>query len=406
MKKCPCARRARQVPGDSNRSRGRRAITCAQRQPDGTACWRPFRTAGEGFLDVFSGLGGPDGRGHGPLGQEVTVPWALGRDPDDPSKPVASVESALAIGLSVAGGPPQRPRPGQQCRVRPARGGGGQGRRQTGRYRGGRFGDDGWWSRGGGSAGPLGRPLSTEVVVACDVETLFLDAAAVFSPQKGASPAQVELLTRRLERLAQLYGNALALTCVTLPGAGAAGGLAGGLVAIGAKLVPGFDVVAEKLALAERVAAADLWSRGRASWTSRASLAKRLAGRPLGGCGRRPGIDRRWRRPEGSWRPLCFGRWSGSGARGRQPYRHISGATSWLGPSLDGGRRCVTQAVADGSAPAGRDKAAVAGRRRAPNIGVNHPERLRDGPVDAAATSGTGQGAVACSGTWCQRPRR
>ena len=35
--------------------------------------------------------------------------------------------------------------------------------------------------------------------------TKFIDAAAQFAPQKGASPSQVEFLTRRLERLAQLY---------------------------------------------------------------------------------------------------------------------------------------------------------------------------------------------------------
>src|SRR4029450_10532571 len=43
-----------------------------------------------------------------------------------------------------------------------------------------------------------------DVVVACDVRTRFLDAAEVFGPQKGATPAQVALLTRRLERVAQV----------------------------------------------------------------------------------------------------------------------------------------------------------------------------------------------------------
>ncbi|HWS47406.1 MAG TPA: glycerate kinase, partial [Acidimicrobiia bacterium] len=39
-----------------------------------------------------------------------------------------------------------------------------------------------------------------DVTVACDVETGFLDAARVYGPQKGATDAQVALLTRRLER--------------------------------------------------------------------------------------------------------------------------------------------------------------------------------------------------------------
>ena len=43
-----------------------------------------------------------------------------------------------------------------------------------------------------------------------------------------------------------------------LPGAGAAGGLAGGLAAIGARLVPGFDLVADRLGFQARLAGADL----------------------------------------------------------------------------------------------------------------------------------------------------
>ena len=44
----------------------------------------------------------------------------------------------------------------------------------------------------------------------------------------------------------------------TLEGAGAAGGLAGGLAALGAQLVPGFDVVADEIELDERVEACDI----------------------------------------------------------------------------------------------------------------------------------------------------
>ena len=45
------------------------------------------------------------------------------------------------------------------------------------------------------------RLRGVELLVACDVTTLFVDAAQVFGPQKGATSAQVALLTRRLERL-------------------------------------------------------------------------------------------------------------------------------------------------------------------------------------------------------------
>jgi glycerate kinase len=88
--------------------------------------------------------------------------------------------------------------------------------------------------------------------VACDVEARFLDAADVFAPQKGATPDQVELLRARLARLA----------VPDLPGAGAAGGLAGGLAAAGARLVPGFDFVAARLGFDERLAETDLLVTG------------------------------------------------------------------------------------------------------------------------------------------------
>ena len=78
-----------------------------------------------------------------------------------------------------------------------------------------------------------------------------------FAPQKGASPAQVDLLKGRLERLAQLYREQHGIDVRDLPGTGAAGGLAGGLVALGGRLQPGFDLVADEIDLHDKIAAAD-----------------------------------------------------------------------------------------------------------------------------------------------------
>jgi len=86
----------------------------------------------------------------------------------------------------------------------------------------------------------------------------FLDAATLFAGQKGASPAQVELLRRRLERLAQVYADEHGVVVTDLPGAGAAGGLGGGLAAAGGALVSGFELVADELALDEIIEGADL----------------------------------------------------------------------------------------------------------------------------------------------------
>ena len=116
--------------------------------------------------------------------------------------------------------------------------------------------DGGWGAvQAVGSASAL---AGIDLAVACDVTTLFVDAAAVFGPQKGASAPQVEQLTGRLRSLADRYRRDFGVDVGAIPGAGAAGGLAGGLVALGAHIVPGFDLVAAMTGLAGRLAQADL----------------------------------------------------------------------------------------------------------------------------------------------------
>jgi glycerate kinase len=97
-----------------------------------------------------------------------------------------------------------------------------------------------------------------QLLVACDVRTRFVDAAEVFGPQKGASPAQVRLLTGRLERVAQIYAHEHGIDVRTIDGSGAAGGLAGGLLALGGRLIPGFDLVADELDLHDAIVATDI----------------------------------------------------------------------------------------------------------------------------------------------------
>ncbi len=92
---------------------------------------------------------------------------------------------------------------------------------------------------------PVARLKGVDLVVACDVGTLFTSAASVFGSQKGATLSQVKLLTGRLERLVQVYSDQFGVDVSEAPGAGAAGGLAGGLMAVGARLESGFEVLAE-----------------------------------------------------------------------------------------------------------------------------------------------------------------
>jgi glycerate kinase len=117
-----------------------------------------------------------------------------------------------------------------------------------------------------------------DVTVACDVDTPFLDAARVYGPQKGATDAQVALMTRRLERLADEYRTRTGVDVTRLEGAGAAGGLAGGLAALGAHVAPGFDVVADAVELEPALEGADLVCTGEGKLD-----ASSLAGKVVGG---------------------------------------------------------------------------------------------------------------------------
>jgi glycerate kinase len=66
------------------------------------------------------------------------------------------------------------------------------------------------------------------------------------------------MLTGRLEQLAQRYERDHGINVARIPGSGAAGGLAGGLAALGAKLIPGFDIVAEENGFDEAVKEHDI----------------------------------------------------------------------------------------------------------------------------------------------------
>ncbi|HUS62517.1 MAG TPA: glycerate kinase [Acidimicrobiales bacterium] len=218
----------------------------------GWACdLAPVSDGGEGLLEVLGGANRTS-RVSGPDGRRVDARWLL-------DGTTAVIESAEAAGLAVVGGAE-----GNDPMTATTRGVGelileavrGGAKRITVGL-GGSASTDG----GQGCLEAIGNPArlgGVRLVVACDVETGFVEAAREFAPQKGASPAQVALLERRLERLASDYLAEHSIDVTTLLRAGAAGGLAGGLAAIGARLVSGFDLVADSTGLAELVAGADL----------------------------------------------------------------------------------------------------------------------------------------------------
>ena len=225
----------------------------------GHACWQlghdcdevGMADGGEGTLEVLGGANRTTVV-TGPLGDPVKAPWRL-------SRTTAVIEMALASGLTLAGGAERNDA------LAATTAGTGElidaaldsGAKKIIVCLGGSATTDG----GLGALRAIHAPhrlRGVELLVACDVTTTFVAAAEVFAPQKGASPAQVNMLTGRLERLAQMYQSDYGTDVRTIAGGGAAGGLAGALVALGGRLLPGFELVADELDLYDRVANAEL----------------------------------------------------------------------------------------------------------------------------------------------------
>jgi glycerate kinase len=117
-----------------------------------------------------------------------------------------------------------------------------------------------------------------QLVVASDVDNPLCGpdgAAYVFGPQKGAGPAQVERLDRGLARLAERFAEDLDADVAGRPGAGAAGGAGAMLMALGAELRAGIDVVLEAAGFRARLdgAALVLTGEGRIDATTLAGKA-------------------------------------------------------------------------------------------------------------------------------------
>ena len=144
---------------------------------------------------------------------------------------------------------------------------------------------------GGGSLDRLARvvppaegpPLGgVSVSVACDVDNPLCGprgASAVFGPQKGADPAAVARLDRNLRHFAAIVRRDLGVDVLDLPGAGAAGGLGGGLVAFAAgRLEPGVDLVLRAVDLAGRLGGADLCLTGEGAIDESSAFGKTVVG--------------------------------------------------------------------------------------------------------------------------------
>ncbi|WP_433874800.1 glycerate kinase [Sinomonas atrocyanea] len=267
--------------------------------PDAELVLVPVADGGEGTVSAALGAGYSPRRAAvaGPTGQTLTAEFAVSAGPE--GQRTAVIEMAAASGLDVLPGGVRDARDatslgtGQLIRAaldagcrEIALGVGGSACTDGGAGMlaglGARFTDD------AGRDLPLGgaalariaeadlsgldaRLDNARLILAADVDNPLLGAegaAAVFGPQKGASPSDVEELDAALARFAAVLGQAmgpLAAAAKDLPGAGAAGGVGYAALALGATRRRGIDVVVEFTGLREKLVGADLVVTGEGS---------------------------------------------------------------------------------------------------------------------------------------------
>lgn len=217
----------------------------------------PLSDGGEGFVDlVTAALGGSKVpvRVTGPMGAPVDTYFGKAGE-------TGIVDAASACGLSLV--PPSLRNPLQATSL-------GVGQLLAAAFQAGcrklLVGLGGTATCDGGAgmmqAGGIDRLRGkVSVDVLCDVDNPFVGpqgAARVFAPQKGADARMVGILEERLEGQARRILEATGTDVSRLPGAGAAGGLAGALAAwFGARLRPGIDTVLTYLDFGKKAEGAD-----------------------------------------------------------------------------------------------------------------------------------------------------
>jgi glycerate kinase len=131
-----------------------------------------------------------------------------------------------------------------------------------------------------GSLDPRLRDADVSVLVDVQNPLCGADGASlVYGAQKGATDAIANELDAALSNYARVVRRDLGVDIKNVPGAGAAGGLAAGLIAFcGAKVRPGFDAVADAIGFDERVASVDAAVTGEGRLDAQTSFGKATAG--------------------------------------------------------------------------------------------------------------------------------
>ena len=203
----------------------------------------PLADGGEGTVSVLGGAN-RNSEVSGPLGEKVIARWRL-------ADGTAIIEMASASGLTLVGGASKNDPLKATSR--------GTGELIAEAIKAGAsriiVGAGGSACTDGGLGAveilkhyaPFDGTRGYELIIACDVQTPFLEAAEVFGPQKGASPHQVVELTSTLKLLAKQYREEFGVNVNSIRGSGAAGGFAGGMAALGASIVDGFELIAREI---------------------------------------------------------------------------------------------------------------------------------------------------------------
>jgi glycerate kinase len=125
------------------------------------------------------------------------------------------------------------------------------------------------------------RLRETKLLVASDVDNPLCGpsgASAVFGPQKGAKPQDIPKLDAALAKTADAMTKALGRDLRNVPGAGAAGGVGFALLALGAELRPGVDIIAQLCGLERAMEGATLCLTGEGAIDEQTLRGKTVSG--------------------------------------------------------------------------------------------------------------------------------
>ncbi|OBI41567.1 glycerate kinase [Mycobacterium colombiense] len=224
----------------------------------------PQSDGGPGFVEVLASRLGETRhlRASGPLKAMVEADWVFDR-----GSATAYLECAQACGLALVGGPPT-PETAMAAHSK----GVGQLIAEALRVGATRIvvglGGSACTDGGQGMIAELGgldtarRQLgNVELIAASDTEYPLLGpwgAARVFGPQKGADTATVAALEVRLQAWALILEAVAGRDVSAEPGAGAAGGIGAGLLALGGRCESGAAIIAEHTRLSDDLDTADM----------------------------------------------------------------------------------------------------------------------------------------------------